>query len=204
MSFFNYPLCSQNVSNWCLYQVIEPVLPGQVVPLPVHLAQTGKIRWRPVGNNYVWSEVQSIRHLLQSSEWLQGLHRPVLCYPNSHTSLPFRCCLSVSHSLIAGIDSSFGELTLNPLEVGRVSTGRPKEFKLWDIALQAPLVVKNCLPLPVLITIDSGTGSIVSYTAAEACSSYISSFFFVLLSKCKVSIIRAGYVRHSSWFRSFF
>ncbi|KAG0604647.1 hypothetical protein M758_10G186100 [Ceratodon purpureus] len=154
-------------------KVMEPVLPGQVMPLPVHLAQTGKIRWRPLGNNYVWSEVQSIKHLLQSSESLQGLHRPVLCYPSSRTSRPFRCCLSVSHSPIAGVDSSFGELTQDPLEVGRVSMGRPKEFKLWDITLQAPLVVKNCLPLPVLITIDSATGSIVSHTAPEGDSKFV-------------------------------
>jgi hypothetical protein len=180
----------------CLPQVMEPVLPGQVMPLPVHLAQTGKIRWRPIGNNYVWSEVQSIRHLLQSSESLQGLHRPVLCYPNSRTSRPFRCCLSVSHSPIAGVDSSFGELTQDPLEVGRVSMGRPKEFKLWDITLQAPLVVKNCLPLPVLITIDTGTGSVVSHTASEACSF---SFYFVLfLSECKASIAESVYVTHNS------
>lgn len=149
---------------------MEPVLPGQVMPLPVHLAQTGKIRWRPLGNKYVWSEVQSIRHLLQSSESLHGLHRPVLCYPNSRISRPFRCCLSVCHSPIVAVDSNYGELTQDPVEVGKVSMGRPKELKLWDITLQAPLVVKNCLPMPVVTTIDSGTGTIVSHTAAKACS----------------------------------
>lgn len=169
------------------------------MPLPVHLAQTGKIRWRPLGNNYVWSEVQSIRRLLPSSESLHGLHRPVLCYPNSRTSRPFRCCLSVSHFPIAAVDSSFGELTQDPLEVGRVPMGRSKEFKLWDITLQAPLVVKNCLPLPVLITIDSGTGSVVSHTATEACLSYtFSSFFVVFLLECEACITQFGYVSHNS------
>uniref|UniRef100_A0A7I4B673 Uncharacterized protein n=1 Tax=Physcomitrium patens TaxID=3218 RepID=A0A7I4B673_PHYPA len=154
-------------------KVMEPVPPGQVLPLPVHLAQTGKIRWRPLGNSFVWSEVLSLRHLLQSAESPQGIHRSVLCYPNSRTGRPFRCCLSVNHSHIDAVDGSFGELTQDPLEVGKASMRRPKVFKLWDISLQAPLVVKNCLPFPVAVTIGSGSGTVVSDTASEGNSKFV-------------------------------
>lgn len=57
---------------------MDPVLPGQVIHLPVHLAQTGKMRWRPLGSNFVWSEAQSLRLLLQVPDSQLGLHRHVL------------------------------------------------------------------------------------------------------------------------------
>ena len=176
---------------------MDPVLPGQVIPLPVHLAQTGKMRWRPLGSNFVWSEAQSLRLLLQVPDSQLGLHRPVLCYPSHRTNRPFRCCLSVSYSPIAAVDGSFGELAQNPLEGGRVSMERPKEFKLWDITLQAPLIVKNCLPMPSVITIDSGVGAVVSHRAPEASSvNYIIIFIFSVLFCSRINMIVNFIIMH--------
>lgn len=39
-----------------LFQVLDPILSGHEIPPPLHLAETGRIRWRPIGNNYQWSE----------------------------------------------------------------------------------------------------------------------------------------------------
>lgn len=59
-------------------------------------------------------------------------------------------------------------MTQELLEKGRGSSQRLKEFKSWDITLQAPLVVKNCLMRPVVVTIDTGVGAVVIHTAPEA------------------------------------
>lgn len=31
-------------------KVLDPIYPGQQVPLPLHLAEAGRVRWRPLGN----------------------------------------------------------------------------------------------------------------------------------------------------------
>lgn len=92
------------------------------------------------------------------------------------------------------MDGSFGELTQDPLEVGKASMRRPKVFKLWDISLQAPLVVKNCLPFPVAVTIGSGSGTVVSDTASEACFPTPLSFLPLSSLECLLDRRVLGYI----------
>lgn len=77
------------------------------------------------------------------------------------------------------------------------SMERPKEFKLWDITLQAPLIVKNCLPMPSVITIDSGVGAVVSHRAPEASSvNYIIIFIFSVLFCSRINMIVNFIIMH--------
>lgn len=57
-------------------KVMDPILPGQELAFPVHLAETGRIRYRPLGSSYLWSEAQS----LTRSEYI--------CFKG-------RCCISL-------------------------------------------------------------------------------------------------------------
>ncbi|KAG0496669.1 hypothetical protein HPP92_001360 [Vanilla planifolia] len=84
-------------------KILDPLLPEQELALPLHLAETGHIRFHPVGTNYLWSEAQSLPNILLH-ENRPGLLRSFVCYPTQPSSDPFRCCISVEdHSL-----SSFG------------------------------------------------------------------------------------------------
>ncbi|KAL7616014.1 hypothetical protein Lser_V15G02694 [Lactuca serriola] len=59
-------------------KILDPVYPGHEFPLPLHLAESGRIRWRPLGNTYLWSEAYSISNIL-SNESKIG-HLRVFCY----------------------------------------------------------------------------------------------------------------------------
>ncbi|KAL7596936.1 hypothetical protein Lser_V15G31428 [Lactuca serriola] len=59
-------------------KILDRVYPGHEFPLPLHLAESGRIRWHPLGNTYLWSEVYSISNIL-SNESKIG-HLRVLCY----------------------------------------------------------------------------------------------------------------------------
>ncbi|XP_024525669.1 uncharacterized protein LOC112344670 [Selaginella moellendorffii] len=41
-------------------KTMNPILPSEVIPLPVHLAETGRISWRPSNKDYLWSEAQPL------------------------------------------------------------------------------------------------------------------------------------------------
>jgi len=70
-------------------KVMDPILPGQELALPVHLAETGRIRYHPLGSSYLWSEAQSLTNIL-SQDNRHGLLRSFACYHSHPTDGPFR------------------------------------------------------------------------------------------------------------------
>ncbi|CAI9294368.1 unnamed protein product [Lactuca saligna] len=62
-------------------KILDPVYPGHEFPLPLHLAESGRIRWRPLGNTYLWSEAYSISNIL-SNESKIGHLRSFVSYLN--------------------------------------------------------------------------------------------------------------------------
>ncbi|CAI9269176.1 unnamed protein product [Lactuca saligna] len=47
-------------------KILDPVYQGHEFPLPLHFAESGRIRWRPLGNTYLWSEAYSISNILSN------------------------------------------------------------------------------------------------------------------------------------------
>eukprot|EP00850_Spirogloea_muscicola_P003009 SM000012S25271 [mRNA] locus=s12:33265:51265:+ [translate_table: standard] len=92
--------------------VMAPVPPGKVMHIPVHLAETGDMRWRPYGSGHQWSEKQQLPKLLQHS----GPARTVACTKSSPGGAPFRFCIDISRE------------TLNILPAGGVSWNSPILF----------------------------------------------------------------------------
>ncbi|KAG6546751.1 hypothetical protein Mapa_011940 [Marchantia paleacea] len=168
-------------------KVMDPVLPGHVMALPVHLAETGRIRWRPVGSNYLWSEPQLLPNILQLPESQLGFHRPVVCYPYHPSDGAFRCCITVMNYPVPAAEAD----TFSHSKGGRkLSTGRAnvrdnlgiglsngsevvKSCLFWEITLKAPLVVKNCLPSNLTLKIESGAGVVNSVCAPEGDSLFV-------------------------------
>lgn len=130
--------------------------------MPLHLAEAGRIRWRPHGNSYLWSEVHDISNIL-SQENKIGFLRPFVCYPSHPTSDPFRCCMSVqSFSLPSSgkpkkVSSLHDNNTLKE-SVECCNHDRKKSNKrfIHQVTLSTPLVVNNYLPDEVSLTIASG------------------------------------------------
>lgn len=178
---------------------MEPVLPGHVMALPVHLAETGRMRWRPLGNNHLWSEVQLLPNLLQVADTRLGFHRPVVCYPVNPSNGAFRCCIAVENHPIPAAEAvaaakSKGEQrdvmgrSFGTDNLGVGSSNGSDDMKgcmFWDIFLKAPLVVKNCLPCSLAITIETSAGVTSNVSAPEA------SFLTATFVNCRCSIERA-------------
>ncbi|XAR69469.1 hypothetical protein NMG60_11001060 [Bertholletia excelsa] len=146
-------------------KILDPVYPGQEFPLPLHLAEAGRMRWRPFGQNYLWSEAHNISNML-SQESRSGLARSFVCYPTHPSSHPFRCCISVQHMCFpsTGKPEVHSALQINnvleqPLKnCGEVShhLDKSKKHHIHRLMLSSPLVVKNYLPQPMSLTLESG------------------------------------------------
>ncbi|EFH50478.1 hypothetical protein ARALYDRAFT_910516 [Arabidopsis lyrata subsp. lyrata] len=137
-----------------LFQILDPIFPGQEFPLPLHLAKSGRLRWRPLGDSYLWSEAHSISKVLSQDSRI-GFRRSFACYPCHPSHEPFRCCISVqSTSLPASFhlndlpDGNFGQ-QLHDLDQSR-------EQVIHQVTLSTPFVVSNCLPEPISLSIESG------------------------------------------------
>ncbi|CAN6484627.1 unnamed protein product [Victoria cruziana] len=142
-------------------KILDPILPGQELPLPVHLAESGRMRWRPLGSDFLWSEAQTLLNIL-SPEARQGTMRSSVCYPSLPSKDPFRCCLAVH------------DIPLNPPSFRRFSstgnlvqpfqcTSKLKKRFIRQVKLITPLVVKNYLPVALKCTIvSSGVSSKIS------------------------------------------
>ncbi|KAL7600697.1 hypothetical protein Lser_V15G26289 [Lactuca serriola] len=46
--------------------ILDPVYLGHEFPLPLHLGESGRIRWGPLGNTYLWSESYSISNIFSN------------------------------------------------------------------------------------------------------------------------------------------
>ncbi|MCO5559154.1 hypothetical protein L7F22_012747 [Adiantum nelumboides] len=157
-----------------LPKVMEPIFPGEVIPLPVHLAETGQIRWRPMGSSHLWSETQSLSYILSASKL--GTLRSFVSYPSNPSNTIFRCCMLVqesrSHTLpISAISehifnlsttskerSTTASITRSPAKVLSPMSSQASSPITRELVFQAPLVFKNCLPFSLALAIDTSAG----------------------------------------------
>ncbi|KAL8141634.1 hypothetical protein V2J09_014666 [Rumex salicifolius] len=145
-------------------KIVDPIYPGQEFPLPLHLAEAGRISWRPLSNKYLWSESHNLSNIL-SYEGRSGFLRSLVCYPSNPSSDPFRCCLSVQ-------DICLPFLHRPKIRSAQTTKGTSKQFIESDnrfcnleqsrsrfihrVILNTPLMVKNYLPEAVSMTVESG------------------------------------------------
>ncbi|KAJ0248608.1 Uncharacterized protein HA466_0156830 [Hirschfeldia incana] len=125
-------------------KILDPIFPGQEFPLPLHLAKSGRLRWRPLGDSFLWSEAHSISKVLSQDSRI-GFRRSFACYPCHPSHEPFRCCISVESS---SLPASFGR-ELNDIDQSR-------EQFIHQVTLSTPFVVSSCLPEPISLSIESG------------------------------------------------
>ncbi|KAI9110924.1 hypothetical protein K1719_018044 [Acacia pycnantha] len=126
-------------------KILDPVYPGQQLPLPLHLAEAGSLRWRPVGNSYLWSEAHNLSKLLSLGNKI-GNFKSFVCYPTNPSSSAFRCCLSVSNISLM----SSGWMKRN------VPVDEASNRFVHHIVLNVPLIVSNYIPKDIVLTTDSG------------------------------------------------
>ncbi|KAK4267115.1 hypothetical protein QN277_023943 [Acacia crassicarpa] len=126
-------------------KILDPVYPGQQLPLPLHLAEAGSLRWRPVGNSYLWSEAHNLSKLLSLGNKI-GNFKSFVCYPTNPSSSAFRCCLSVSNISLM----SSGWMKRN------VPVDEASNRFVHHIVLNIPLIVSNYIPKDIVLTTDSG------------------------------------------------
>ncbi|XP_057532669.1 uncharacterized protein LOC130810577 isoform X2 [Amaranthus tricolor] len=135
-------------------KVLDPIYPGKEFPLPLHLAEAGYMRWRPLGNNYLWSEVHNLSMIL-STENRSGFLRSLSCNPSHPSNYLFRCCLSVQDMSL----SLSGRLRRrSPYLNGSLkqSVTAAKTRFIHRVTLTTPLTVKNYLPHAISVTVEGG------------------------------------------------
>jgi hypothetical protein len=163
-------------------KILDPIYPGQEFPLPLHLAEAGRMRWRPLGNTYLWSEAYNISNIL-SHENRIGFVRSFVCYPSHPTSDPFRCSLSVHEMSLPSV----GKLNKgSSLQINNLDKNKKRSVHL--VTLCCPLLVKNFLPLQLSLAIECGG---VSRTALL--SEVETSFFHIDSSHLTVTTNMDGF-----------
>ncbi|BAT73681.1 hypothetical protein VIGAN_01119500 [Vigna angularis var. angularis] len=125
--------------------LLGPIEPGQQFPLPLHLAEAGCVRWRPLGNSYLWSEAHNLSNLLSVNSKV-GNFKSFMCYPSHPSSLPFRCCLSFKNI----------SLTSSGWLKNKVPVDDVKKHYIHHLILSAPLIINNYLPKEILLISESG------------------------------------------------
>ncbi|TXG57716.1 hypothetical protein EZV62_015545 [Acer yangbiense] len=128
-------------------KILDPIYPGQEFPLPLHLAEAGRMRWRPLGKSYLWSEAHNISNILLQESKL-GYLRSFVCYPSHPSSDPFRCCISVQNIMLPSSISS--------RKVSSCRANNSKNRFIHLVTLSTPFVVNNYLPETVTLTIETG------------------------------------------------
>ncbi|KAE9461490.1 hypothetical protein C3L33_06604, partial [Rhododendron williamsianum] len=173
-------------------KILDPILPGREFPLPLHLAEAGRVRWRPLDQNYLWSEAHNISNILLQETKI-GHFRSFVCYPSHPSSDPFRCCISVQQMCFppAGnlerSSSRPNNSTLKPSieNCGQVSCNLDKSKKhfIHQVTLCCPLIVRNYLPKSISLTIESGG------VARTALLSKVETSFFHIDSSHDLGIV---------------
>ncbi|KAF5181027.1 Vacuolar protein sorting-associated protein [Thalictrum thalictroides] len=146
-------------------KVLGQVYPGQKFPLPLHLAESGRMSWCPLETGFLWSEAQVFSNVL-SHETKLGSFRSFVCYPSHPSNDPFRCCLSVQHINLPSSCRSKNGSSVHVNESRRHSVGHGDQSvsalhsittpTIHYVTLTTPLVIKNNMPKEVSVTIDSG------------------------------------------------
>ncbi|KAL0738567.1 hypothetical protein Bca4012_014777 [Brassica carinata] len=135
-------------------KILDPIFPGQEFPLPLHLAKSGRLRWRPLGDSFLWSEAHSISKVLSQDSRI-GFRRSFACYPCHPSHEPFRCCISVESS---SVPASFYVNDFSDGKFGRQlhDIDQSREQFIHQVTLSTPFVVRSCLPEPISLSIESG------------------------------------------------
>ncbi|CAL9110355.1 unnamed protein product [Musa acuminata var. zebrina] len=141
-------------------KVLGPILPGQEIPLPLHLAESGQIRWHPGGTHYLWSEAHSLSNILSQENRL-GYLRSFVCYPSHPSSDPFRCCISIQdHGLCStGAAEKHSSINIHETEQLIFKSNKskfPKKHVIRHVRLSTPLLVKNYLPTCLSFIVETG------------------------------------------------
>ncbi|CAH1424589.1 unnamed protein product [Lactuca virosa] len=159
-------------------KILDPVNPGHEFPLPLHLAESGRIRWRPLGSTYLWSEAYSISNIL-SNESKIGHLRSFVCYPSLPSSDPFRCCVSVHDVCLpsAGRVKKGSNLYIHDAIADKIENQDLSNKRcIHLITLSNPLIVKNYLPVEVSVMIESvGVSRSMLLSEVETCFYHIDS-----------------------------
>ncbi|KAI3688356.1 hypothetical protein L1987_82068 [Smallanthus sonchifolius] len=164
-------------------KILDPIYPGQEFPLPLHLAETGRIRWRPLGSTYLWSEAYSISNILSNETKIKiKSFRSFVCYPSLPSSDPFRCCVSVHDMCLPSkgrINQGSSSLYIHDsLKQSDKIENQDHSNKrcIHLITLSSPLIVKNYLPVTVSLMIESGgVARNVLLSEVETCFHHIDS-----------------------------
>ncbi|KNA24149.1 hypothetical protein SOVF_018610 isoform A, partial [Spinacia oleracea] len=142
-------------------KIVDPINPGDEFPLPLHLAEAGHMMWRPLGNSYMWSDVNLSKIL--STESRSGSLRYLACNPFHPSSYLFRCCLSVQDISLSlsgrmkrspGLNGSLKQSVAAYDQLHQHKT--PKTRFIRRVTLTTPLTVKNFLPHAISVTIEGG------------------------------------------------
>ncbi|XP_044509521.1 uncharacterized protein LOC123228248 isoform X4 [Mangifera indica] len=146
-------------------KILDPIYPGQEFPLPLHLAEAGRMRWRPLGKSYLWSEAHTVSTII-SQEGKIGYHRSFVCYPSHPSSDPFRCCISVQNIILPSSSSSKqssgfhvnSTLKQSVESGGQVyhEFGHSKNRYIHQVTFSIPFLVNNYLPEAASLTIEAG------------------------------------------------
>lgn len=139
------------------------------------------MRWRPLGNSYLWSEAHNLSDLL-SLEGKIGFLRSFVCYPSHPSSDPFRCCLSLRHISIPAADRlKKGSVSCNDDTLSQSIQSSNKNIKdlckskdryIHQMTLSTPLVINNYLPEAISLKIESG-GITRTALLSKVCASFL-------------------------------
>ena len=144
----------------------------------MHLAEAGRLRWRPLGNSYLWSEVHDLSNIL-SQEMKIGFLRSFVCYPTNPSSDPFRCCISVRNFSVPSSGKSKKGLSFRAniaqkqsVEISPNDWKQSKKSFIHQVTLSTPLVLNNYLPEAISLTIESG-GVTCTALISEVCKQFL-------------------------------
>lgn len=157
--------------HYCTSQILDPILPGQQLPLPLHLAEAGRIRWHPVGTNYLWSEAQSLSNILSQENRL-GFFRSFVCYPAHPTSDPFRCCISLDDFCLSTLGAATVKSNFESGSKRMHETAPPMKHIIHRLKLITPLLLKNYLPVNLSLVLES-SGVSRSLTISQVCHNLV-------------------------------
>ncbi|KAF9591494.1 hypothetical protein IFM89_004548 [Coptis chinensis] len=133
-------------------------------PLPLHLAEAGRMICRPLGTSFLWSEAHMFSKVL-AQETKLGSFRSFVCYPSHPSSDPFRCCLSIQ---LIDLPSSSGRMNGSSVLVKETmrhsihskqreyNVERSKIPSIHYVTLTTPLLIRNYMPREVSLTIETG------------------------------------------------
>ncbi|EFJ12376.1 hypothetical protein SELMODRAFT_425516 [Selaginella moellendorffii] len=117
-------------------KTMNPILPSEVIPLPVHLAETGRISWRPSNKDYLWSEAQPLSKV-DVDELSLGVTATV-------------CLLSIS--------AQPRSIPLLRQCGGDGSVGCNICFKVFVRQASSSACYMNCLPCAMDVIVERGAG----------------------------------------------